>query len=197
MESANSLALGVYLLALLTLGVASARTVGGNAEAFVLGRRRLPWWALGFADLATRTAHDAAWVAALLIGAVVGLHVEYGLAVAIALPAGIIFGRYRRRLQITSGPEFLQARYGSSGAVLRPYAAVAAAFVGTVVLGELLRVGGNALGAWAGGVTIDRGLGLGVLPLVAAVITAIGLLLALWSLRLDRPAVLATQCPAE
>ncbi|AUC94138.1 MULTISPECIES: MFS transporter [Bradyrhizobium] len=56
---------------------------------------------------------------------------------------------------------------------------------------------GNALGAWAGGVTIDRGLGLGVLPLVAAVITAIGLLLALWSLRLDRPAVLATQCPAE
>ncbi len=45
---------------------------------------------------------------------------------------------------------------------------------------------GNALGAWAGGVTIDRGLGLGALPLVAAVITAVGLLLALWSLRLDR-----------
>jgi DHA1 family inner membrane transport protein len=56
---------------------------------------------------------------------------------------------------------------------------------------------GNALGAWAGGVTIDRGLGLGALPLVAALITAIGLLLALWSLRLDRPVVLAAQCPAE
>src|SRR5882757_3857492 len=56
---------------------------------------------------------------------------------------------------------------------------------------------GNALGAWAGGMTIDRGLGLGALPLVAAVITAVGLLLALWSLRLDRPAVLAVQCPAE
>ncbi|MHC6157200.1 MFS transporter [Bradyrhizobium elkanii] len=56
---------------------------------------------------------------------------------------------------------------------------------------------GNALGAWAGGVTIDRGLGLGALPLVAAVITAIGLVLALWSLRLDRPIALAAQCPAE
>ena len=56
---------------------------------------------------------------------------------------------------------------------------------------------GNALGAWAGGVTIDRGLGLGTLPLVAAIITAVGLLLALWSLRLDRPVVVATQCPAE
>ena len=56
---------------------------------------------------------------------------------------------------------------------------------------------GNALGAWAGGMTIDHGFGLGALPLVAAVITAIGLLLALWSLRLDRPVVLAAQCAAE
>jgi DHA1 family inner membrane transport protein len=38
---------------------------------------------------------------------------------------------------------------------------------------------GNALGAWAGGVTIDRGLGLSALPLVAAGITAVGLVLAL------------------
>ena len=82
---------------------------------------------------------------------------------------------------------------------------VAALLVENAALQPLARPGtlkaafnlGNALGAWAGGVTIDRGLGLGVLPLVAAVITAIGLLLALWSLRLDRPAVLATQCPAE
>jgi DHA1 family inner membrane transport protein len=56
---------------------------------------------------------------------------------------------------------------------------------------------GNALGAWAGGVTIDRGLGLPVLPLVAAGITAIGLMLALWSLRLDRAAAEVAACPAE
>jgi DHA1 family inner membrane transport protein len=45
---------------------------------------------------------------------------------------------------------------------------------------------GNALGAWAGGLTIDRGPGLSALPVVAAAITATGLLLALASLRLDR-----------
>lgn len=56
---------------------------------------------------------------------------------------------------------------------------------------------GNALGAWAGGVTIDRGLGLSALPLVAAGITAIGLALALWSLRLDRAPAGAAACPAE
>jgi DHA1 family inner membrane transport protein len=56
---------------------------------------------------------------------------------------------------------------------------------------------GNALGAWAGGLTIDHGLGLGALPLIAAAITAAGLLLALWSLHLDRPVLSAAACPAE
>lgn len=56
---------------------------------------------------------------------------------------------------------------------------------------------GNALGAWVGGVAIDRGLGLSVLPLVAAGITAIGLALALWSLQLDRRQAAVAACPAE
>ena len=56
---------------------------------------------------------------------------------------------------------------------------------------------GNALGAWAGGLTIDHGLDLAALPLVAAAITAAGLLLALWSLRLDRRVPSAAACPAE
>ncbi len=45
---------------------------------------------------------------------------------------------------------------------------------------------GNALGAWVGGVTIDHQPGLAALPLVAAAITALGLCIALWSLRLER-----------
>lgn len=56
---------------------------------------------------------------------------------------------------------------------------------------------GNALGAWAGGLTIDRGLGLSALPLVAAGITAVGLVLALWSLRLDRTQAAVAARPAE
>ena len=56
---------------------------------------------------------------------------------------------------------------------------------------------GNALGAWAGGLAIDRGLGLAALPLVAAAITAAGLLLALCSMRLDRPVPSAAVRPAE
>lgn len=55
---------------------------------------------------------------------------------------------------------------------------------------------GNALGAWAGGMTIDHGPGLSALPIVAAAITLGGLGLALVSRRLDRgeaPAAVAVQ----
>ncbi|MDM0073527.1 MFS transporter [Variovorax sp. J2P1-59] len=45
---------------------------------------------------------------------------------------------------------------------------------------------GNALGAWVGGVVIERGPGLAALGWVAALLTLVGLALALWSRALDR-----------
>lgn len=45
---------------------------------------------------------------------------------------------------------------------------------------------GNALGAWVGGVVIDRGPGLGALGWVASLLTLAGLAIALWSRALDR-----------
>lgn len=48
---------------------------------------------------------------------------------------------------------------------------------------------GNALGAWIGGVTIDRGPGLGAVTWVAALVTLAGLAVALVSRALDRGAV--------
>jgi DHA1 family inner membrane transport protein len=44
---------------------------------------------------------------------------------------------------------------------------------------------GNALGAWLGGVVIDKGPGLSALPFVAALVTLAGLLVALFALRLE------------
>ena len=56
---------------------------------------------------------------------------------------------------------------------------------------------GNALGAWLGGVTIDHGPGLAALPLVAAAVTTLGLLGALWSLRLDRASTALVPCASH
>jgi DHA1 family inner membrane transport protein len=54
---------------------------------------------------------------------------------------------------------------------------------------------GNALGAWIGAVMIQHGPGLASLPLVAAIVTATGLVLALLSLRMERRAPAVTACP--
>jgi len=53
---------------------------------------------------------------------------------------------------------------------------------------------GNAGGAWLGGMTIDHGPGLAATPLVAAAVTAAGLLVALLSRRLDRDAAAPSPC---
>jgi len=45
---------------------------------------------------------------------------------------------------------------------------------------------GNALGAWLGGVVIERGPGLGSVTWIAGLVTVGGLAVALWSLRLER-----------
>jgi DHA1 family inner membrane transport protein len=55
---------------------------------------------------------------------------------------------------------------------------------------------GNALGAWVGGVVIERGPGLLALGWVAALLTLAGLAIALWSRALDRrlPVAADTAC---
>lgn len=45
---------------------------------------------------------------------------------------------------------------------------------------------GNAMGAWLGGVVIDRGPGLGAVTWTAALVTVAGLVVALWSVRRER-----------
>ncbi|OEZ32837.1 MFS transporter [Variovorax boronicumulans] len=56
---------------------------------------------------------------------------------------------------------------------------------------------GNALGAWVGGVTIDHGPGLRALGWVAALLTLVGLAIALWSRALDRRAQKTGQLPTD
>lgn len=45
---------------------------------------------------------------------------------------------------------------------------------------------GNALGAWLGGLVIERGPGMSALPWIAALVVSSGLILALWCVRLER-----------
>ena len=54
---------------------------------------------------------------------------------------------------------------------------------------------GNALGAWAGGIALARGPGLAGLSYLAALLTALGLLIAWWSVRIDNRKTTAAGVP--
>ena len=58
---------------------------------------------------------------------------------------------------------------------------------------------GNAIGAWLGGVVIDRGPGLGAVTWVAALVTLGGLAIVLWSVRRDgaRPTTMPGDCAID
>ncbi|MBU8975299.1 MFS transporter [Lysobacter sp. MMG2] len=56
---------------------------------------------------------------------------------------------------------------------------------------------GNAMGAWLGGVVIDRGPGLAAITWVASTVTVAGLLVALWSVWLERRAPRAQALPVD
>ncbi|MGJ7509986.1 MFS transporter [Variovorax sp. GT1P44] len=56
---------------------------------------------------------------------------------------------------------------------------------------------GNALGAWVGGVVIERGPGLAALGWVAGLLTLVGLAIALWSRALDRRDILPAPAAAS
>jgi len=119
-----------------------------------------------------------------LIGTLAGLAVVL-LALAPALlfkaPAVMLVGLLRAAAFATVAPLQLRVleKAGPAGRNLASSLNIAAFNLG------------NALGAWIGGVTIDHRPGLAALPLVAAAITALGLGLALWSLRLDRVRITA------
>ncbi|MDE5442865.1 MFS transporter [Bradyrhizobium sp. CSA207] len=118
-------------------------------------------------------------LAAVLLGLAAVLSIKL-LAIALILLLGIAAFATVAPLQL----RVLEAA-GSSGRTLASSLNIAAFNLG------------NALGAWVGGFTIDRGLGLSALPLVAAGVTTVGLMLAMWSLRLDRTQAAVAACPAE
>ncbi|GEM_PF-3084982 len=155
MQPADRLVLAAYLVALFAFGVASAGLAGRSGDGFALGGRRLRWWTLGVADAASRGGHDAAWVAAVVAAGFLGLQLEYWIGAAVALPVGIVWARYRRRLGLTSGPELLEARYGRRAAPLRTAAAIVGGLgVGAFGIGLLLRLA-VAVGRTATGWSAD------------------------------------------
>ncbi len=117
--------IGMYLVFALGVGVVLSKKASQGAEAYFLGGRSLPWWAIGISMVATSFASDTP----LFVTEVVREHglqrLWWILAWVIMLVVGIfLFSRLWRRAKIITDAEFYELRYaGKSALFLRAFRA--------------------------------------------------------------------------
>ena len=130
-------AIAAYIAVCVTLAVWlwRRRRAQRGAEGFALASRRLPWWVIGIADVATGDGADAFWVYVFFVGGFVGIYRFYWVSAILSLPLGIFWARYYRRLALPSPGYFFAVRYGGRAArAFRVLSTVYGVAVGHAVL---------------------------------------------------------------
>jgi Na+/proline symporter len=127
--------IAAYLVGIIGLGVALSRRANASAEAYLVADRKLPWWVIGFSDVAGAAGGDAFWVLIVFSGAFIGLYRFFWLSALFALPLGVLWARYWRRLRLVSPAQIYEERYGGSAAArYRGFVVVYSAFVTSAIV---------------------------------------------------------------
>lgn len=115
------------------------RHAGG--EDYMVAGRKLPWYLVGVADVATADGADALWVFAFFQGAFMAYFRMFWLAALVGVPLGILWARYWRRLRVNSPGQMYELRYGGAvSARFRAFVAGYGALVNTgIVLAYVLK----------------------------------------------------------
>jgi Na+/proline symporter len=132
------------LSAAFAIGFAHRRRRAGAGQAgedFMVAGRRLPWWIVGIADVATVGGADAFWVYVFFVGGFMAYHRFFWISAAVSMPLGVVWARYWRRLALASPGQIYEERYGGRAAArFRAFSSLWGALVSTsIVLGYVLQ----------------------------------------------------------
>ena len=123
--------LAAYCAAILGLAVYFQKRASGGIVDFFVAGRDLPWWVIGFADVAGYTGGGQGFVMLLFLDGYSGLWLMAWLSWVIWMPlVAVIWAPMWRRLGVVTTGEFIQRRYAGNFArnyrsVYAVYAAVA------------------------------------------------------------------------
>lgn len=135
MAALDWIVIAAYGVLTLAIGVAFARRASQSADDWLVAGRRLPWWVIGFSDVASAAGADAFWVLVVFTGGFIGLHRFFWIGAVFAVPIAIVWARYWRRLGLVSAGALYEARY--SGKAAARYRGVYALY-GTLAGGALV-----------------------------------------------------------
>lgn len=131
MHTLDWLILVTYCIGILALALYFRKRASRGIEEFFVAGRNLPWWVIGFADVAGYTGGGQGFVMVLFLSGFAGLWLMAWVSWVIWVPlVAIIWAPMWRRLGVVTTGEFIEKRYaGRRAAIYRNVYAVYACCV--------------------------------------------------------------------
>lgn len=119
MHSIDWLILAVYCLGVLALALHFRKRASRGLEEFFVAGRNLPWWVIGFADVAGYTGGGQGFVMVVFLSGFAGLWLMAWVSWVIWMPlVAIIWAPMWRRLGVVTTGEFIERRYAGRRALV-------------------------------------------------------------------------------
>jgi Na+/proline symporter len=119
MATLDWLILAVYCLGILALALYFQARASKSVEEFFIAGRDLPWWVIGFADVAGYTGGGQGFVMVLFLSGFAGLWLMAWVSWVIWMPlVAIIWAPMWRRLGVVTTGEFIERRYAGRRAAM-------------------------------------------------------------------------------
>jgi Na+/proline symporter len=138
---------GIYILALVFVGLHFQRKASQGIDSYFLGNRSLPWWALGASGMSSNLDISGTMIIVALVYAIgaKGFYIEIRGGVTLIMAFLMIFmGKWNRRAQVMTLAEWMQFRFGddNEGKTARFITAVTSIIV-TIAMITYFAIGGG------------------------------------------------------
>ncbi|MEO6924001.1 MAG: hypothetical protein ABI142_09265, partial [Bryocella sp.] len=119
--------LAIYCILIVALALYFQKRASGGVVDYFAAGRQLPWWVIGFADVAGYTGGGQGFVMLLFVSGYSGLWLVAWLSWVIWMPlVAVIWAPMWRRLGVVTTGEFIERRY--SGKIAKNYRTVYALY---------------------------------------------------------------------
>ena len=119
MTAPDWLILAIYLAAILFIAFYFRARASRGIEEFFIADRKLPWWVIGFADVASYTGGGQAFITVFFLSGFAGMWLMAWVSWVIWMPlVAILWARWWRRLGVVTTGEFIEIRYGGRRALV-------------------------------------------------------------------------------
>ena len=155
MSAIDYIIIVVYLSAVVGVGLYMQRRAKSGIDAYFLGDRSLPWWALGASGMTSNMDVSGTMINTALVFAlgVSGFFVEIRGGVTLIMAFLMIFmGKWNRRAQVMTLAEWMQFRFGKSreGDIARVIAAISSIIMVVAMITYFAIGSGKFIGEFLG-----------------------------------------------